>query len=75
MKTLKIDLIPERKANTVYTMAMDEAEVLLIKAALAGYVINRRKLFNQIMPEILMKGDACIELANELISSLPDTGE
>ena len=75
MKTLKIDLIPERKAKTVYTMEMDKAEIIVIKAALNGYIINRTKLFKLFSPAIPIKGDACIELANELMSSLPDTGE
>lgn len=75
MKTLKIDLIPERKAKTVYTMEMDKAEVVVIKAALKDYIINRTKFFNRFNPAILTKGDVWIELANELWSSLPATGE
>ena len=75
MKTVKIDLIPERKAKTVYTMEMDKAEVVVIKTALAGYVTNRQCWLNRLSPPISPKGDAYIELANELISSLPNTGE
>jgi hypothetical protein len=75
MRTVKIDLIPERKAKTVYTMEMDEVEVIVIKAALKDYIINRTKFFNRLSPPIPTKGDAYIELANELWSSLPATGE
>lgn len=69
MKTVKIDLIPERKAKTVYTMEMDKAEVILIRAVLYGYIANYSGPY---------RADNFIELANELmssLSSLPATGE
>jgi hypothetical protein len=73
MKTLKIDLVPAQKANTVYTIELDKAELVVIKAALAGYAEERTKLFKDLFMSV--PDDWCIALAKELGSSLPYTGE
>jgi hypothetical protein len=78
MKTLKIDLIPEQKANTVYTIELDKAEIAVIRVALGRYHEDRVKFFLQgylDCHDIPVKVDAWIQLAKELESSLPDIGE
>lgn len=73
MNILETKEIPARRAKTIYTLDMDKAEIIIIKTALKLYYENRIKFFD--CHDIPVKVDAWIQLAKELESSLPDTGE